>query len=66
MDEKQRVSGDATKEALDARVEKALDAVEQYEENPELDRKLNRKFDLHILPWLFGIWVCRASPDSLI
>ncbi|KAK4216823.1 major facilitator superfamily domain-containing protein [Rhypophila decipiens] len=22
-----------------------------------LDRRLNRKFDLHILPWLFGIWL---------
>lgn len=21
-----------------------------------LDKRLNRKFDLHILPWLFGIW----------
>jgi hypothetical protein len=36
-------------------VEKAVDS-EQIEENPELDRRLNRKFDLHILPWLFGIW----------
>lgn len=26
------------------------------EDNPELDKRLNRKFDLHILPWLFGIW----------
>jgi hypothetical protein len=25
--------------------------------NPELDRRLNRKFDLHILPWIFGIWL---------
>jgi hypothetical protein len=21
-----------------------------------LDKRLNRKFDIHILPWLFGIW----------
>jgi hypothetical protein len=21
-----------------------------------LDKQLNRKFDIHILPWLFGIW----------
>ncbi|KAK0623998.1 MFS transporter-like protein [Immersiella caudata] len=25
--------------------------------DPALDRRLNRKFDLHILPWLFGIWL---------
>lgn len=24
--------------------------------NPTLDKRLNRKFDLRILPWLFGIW----------
>ncbi|CBX90386.1 similar to MFS transporter [Plenodomus lingam JN3] len=23
----------------------------------ELDKRLNRKFDMHILPWLFGIWL---------
>jgi len=34
---------------------KALD-LEHVEENPQLDKRLNRKFDLHILPWLFGIW----------
>lgn len=25
-------------------------------EDPALEARLNRKFDLHILPWLFGIW----------
>lgn len=29
---------------------------EQCDSNSEIDRRLNRKFDLHILPWLFGIW----------
>lgn len=29
---------------------------EQCDENAEIDRRLNRKFDLQILPWLFGIW----------
>jgi hypothetical protein len=24
--------------------------------NAKLDKRLNRKFDTHILPWLFGIW----------
>ena len=47
MDEKQRVSGgDALHDDAAARVEKALDAVEQWEEKPQLDRRLNRKFDL--------------------
>lgn len=22
----------------------------------EIDRRITRKFDLHIVPWLFGIW----------
>jgi hypothetical protein len=25
-------------------------------EDPALEARLNRKFDTHILPWLFGIW----------
>ncbi|SMQ48615.1 unnamed protein product [Zymoseptoria tritici ST99CH_3D7] len=25
--------------------------------DPALDAKLNRQFDLHILPWLFGMWL---------
>jgi hypothetical protein len=24
--------------------------------NAKLDKRLIRKFDIHILPWLFGIW----------
>ncbi|KAK3331317.1 MFS transporter-like protein [Apodospora peruviana] len=36
--------------------ENLLDA-EQCDENAEIDKRLNRKFDLHILPWLFGIWL---------
>ncbi|KAF1359092.1 MFS transporter-like protein [Lizonia empirigonia] len=26
-------------------------------EDPALEARLNHKFDLHILPWLFGIWL---------
>ncbi|KAK3695680.1 major facilitator superfamily domain-containing protein [Podospora appendiculata] len=51
--------GDAATARVDAVVyakTTALD-IEQLDENAELDRKLNRKFDLHILPWLFGIWL---------
>ncbi|KAK3374541.1 MFS transporter-like protein [Podospora didyma] len=36
--------------------EKAIGTV-AWDENPELNKRLNRKFDLHILPWLFGIWL---------
>ncbi|KAF2832316.1 MFS general substrate transporter [Ophiobolus disseminans] len=41
-----------------ARIEKALNAgLDAHPENPEMDRRVNRKFDSHILPWLFGIWL---------
>jgi hypothetical protein len=29
----------------------------QHEIDPHLDRRLNRKFDLHIVPILFGLWL---------
>ncbi|OAL06881.1 MFS general substrate transporter [Phaeosphaeriaceae sp. SRC1lsM3a] len=31
--------------------------IDNFIEDPILDARLNRKFDLHILPWLFGIWL---------
>lgn len=39
--------------------------IEKYESeegeladiDPALDRRLTRKFDLHIVPWLFGLWL---------
>jgi len=46
---------DAEKLDIAASAAKALD-LERWDEDPELDRRLNRKFDMHILPWLFGIW----------
>jgi MFS family permease len=40
------------------RIEKALDNdPNSFIEDPELDRRLNRKFDTKILPFLFGIWL---------
>jgi hypothetical protein len=30
--------------------------LEQYEAESPFDKRLDRKFDVHILPWLFGIW----------
>lgn len=25
--------------------------------DPELEKRINRKFDVRVLPWLFGIWL---------
>lgn len=44
------------------RIEKAITA--DLPVDPQLDRRVNRKFDLHILPWLFGIW-CASNPNTL-
>lgn len=39
------------------RVEKLTTVETQYETNLVIDRRVTRKFELHILPWLFGIWL---------
>jgi hypothetical protein len=42
-----------------AHIEKATEATLSSDgviEGPVLEARVNRKFDLHILPWLFGIW----------
>ena len=42
-----------------AHIEKATEATLSSDgliEDPALEARLNRKFDMHILPWLFGIW----------
>ena len=31
--------------------------VEDVDIDPALDRAITRKFDLHIIPWLFGLWL---------
>lgn len=41
----------------DAKLDEALDTQLEVLGNAELDKRLNRKFDRHILPWLFGIWL---------
>lgn len=34
-----------------------LEQVEtQYDIDPAIEKRVTRKFDLHIIPWLFGIW----------
>lgn len=25
--------------------------------DPDVDRRLTRKFDKHVVPWLFGLWL---------
>ena len=44
----------------DSYVEKQIDglgdAVTPFEIDPVLDKRVTRKFDRHIIPWLFGIW----------
>lgn len=37
-------------------VEKVSAAGIQHEVDPVIDKRVTRKFDRHILPWLFGIW----------
>lgn len=39
----------------EARIEK-LSAEDSYDTDPALDKRVTRKFDRHIIPWLFGIW----------
>ena len=42
-----------------AHIEKATGATlvsGEVVEDPVLEARVNRKFDVHILPWLFGIW----------
>jgi hypothetical protein len=45
---------DNPKELDTERIEKAIGLDETID--LALDKRLNRKFDTHILPWLFGIW----------
>lgn len=41
-------------------VESHVEAIRRQqghtELDPLLDKRLDRKFDLHIIPWIFGIW----------
>lgn len=31
--------------------------------DPAINQRLNRKFDLHVIPFLFGIWYGRSTPQ---
>ena len=37
-------------------VEKTAHVEAQFEIDPVIDKRVTRKFDAHILPWLFAIW----------
>lgn len=37
-------------------VEKLREQQVMPEIDAEIERRVTRKFDLHIVPWLFGIW----------
>lgn len=53
---------DKPKETDTERIEKATPLDETID--LALDKRLNRKFDLRILPWLFGIWYFATSHYS--
>lgn len=33
-----------------------------FDFDPIINQRLNRKFDLHVVPFLFGIWYGRSTP----
>ncbi len=40
----------------ETRVEKLSKIETNYEIDPEIEKRVTRKCDRHIIPWLFGIW----------
>jgi hypothetical protein len=46
------------------RVEKLTTVDVQYEIDAVIDKRVTRKFDFHILPWLFGIWYAARVRDG--
>jgi hypothetical protein len=52
---------------LDETCVEKLNTVEiQYEIDPVIDKRAKWKFDLHIVPWLFGIWLLTFIDRSSI
>lgn len=46
------------KESIDRLEEKDISpATVDYIEDPAFDRHITRKLDLHILPWIFILWL---------
>lgn len=42
------------------------ETVHILEHDPKIEDRILRKQDLHILPWLFGIWLCAFIDRSNI
>lgn len=42
------------------------DAAHILKADPKVEERILRKCDLHILPWLFGIWLCAFIDRSNI
>lgn len=42
------------------------EAIEILEVDPKIEDRVLRKQDYHILPWLFGIWLCAFIDRSNI
>lgn len=39
------------------KVEKVETSSEEFSIDPAIDAKITRKFDKHVVPWLFGLWL---------
>lgn len=48
-------SGDLPK-AAEAHVEDSQTIESAQDVDTSLDKRIDRKFDYHIVPWIFGIW----------
>ena len=51
------VLGSTEKAGIEAATMLATHNVEMQDIDPALDRQITRKLDVHLLPWLFGIWL---------
>ncbi|KAI9818389.1 MAG: hypothetical protein M1827_000447 [Pycnora praestabilis] len=48
----------ADKEIVNGSYVEKVDSVEaQFNNDPIIDKRVTRKFDKHIVPWLFGLWL---------
>lgn len=43
-----------------------VEAAQVLERDPKIEDRILRKCDYHILPWLFGIWLCAFIDRSNI
>lgn len=56
--EKSGLGADGRVEYFDAELDKTNTTWDDSTElDPELDRRITRKFDTHVVPWLFGLWL---------